>query len=236
MLSFVCFKWRAPAGYRSSFGPGTVNTLYSMIQRHYSKDFQLFCMTDDKAGIRPEVRCIELWKDFSNVPSPHGRFYPSCYRRLRMFSAEAKEIFGERFVSMDLDVVICADITKLFDTQVEFRMYGDTAKGTPYNGSLIQLQAGKRAQVWDRFDPRTAPQMGLKMRYIGSDQAWIAVCLGPNEKKFTDVDGVFSFRNEIEPSGGRLPPTAKIVVMHGSSDPWSPNVQARFGWIREHYR
>ena len=236
MLTFVCWKWKPPPGYRSVFGPGTVNTLHSMIQRHYRGEFELVCVTDDAAGIRPEVRCIDLWKDFSNVPSPHGRAYPSCYRRLRMFGPEAAKLFGDRFVSIDLDVVICRDITDLFDTDVDFRMYGDTAKGTPYNGSLIQLKAGARPQVWQKFDPRYSPQLGLAKRYIGSDQAWIAVCLGPNEKKFTAADGVFSYRNEIAPRGGSLPPSAKIVIFHGNVDPWTPAMQAKHAWIREHYR
>jgi hypothetical protein len=236
VLTFVCWKWKPNPGYRSVFGPGTVNTLYSMLARHYSRKFELVCVTDDQAGIRSEVRCIELWKDFANVPSPHGRMYPSCYRRLRMFSADAASHFGDRFVSIDLDVVICRDITDLFDTEIEFRMYGDTAKGTPYNGSLIQLKAGARLQVWDKFDPRYSPQHGLAKRYIGSDQAWIAVCLGPKEAKFTAADGVFSYRNEIAPRGGALPSAAKIVIMHGHVDPWTPMMQAKHAWIREHYK
>ena len=236
MLTFICWKWKPPLGYRSVFGPGTVNTLHSMLKRHFSNPFELVCVTDDRIGIIPAVRCIELWKDFSNVPSPHGRGYPSCYRRLRMFSGESAQLFGDRFVSVDLDVVICRDITDLFDTDVEFRMYGDTAKGTPYNGSLIQLKAGARSQVWKKFDPRYSPQIGLAKRYIGSDQAWIAACLGPNEKKFTAADGVFSYRNEIAPRGGALPSSAKIVIMHGHVDPWTPSMQAKHAWIREHYR
>jgi hypothetical protein len=115
-------------------------------------------------------------------------------------------------------------------------MYGDTARGTPYNGSLIQHKAGSRTQLWEKFDPLTSPQLGLNKRYIGSDQAWIGVCLGPNEPKFTRFEGVYSFRNEIMRMGGVLPPTARIVIMHGHADPWDPMMQRKHPWIREHYR
>jgi hypothetical protein len=236
VLTFICWKWRPPAGYRSKFAPETVNVLLSMLTRHYHSPFELVCVTDDPIGIDPQVRVVKLWSTYANVPSPHGRGNPSCYRRLRMFAKDGAELFGPRFVSIDLDVIITADITQLFARDVEFRMYGDTARGTPYNGSLIQHKAGTRTQLWDRFNPLTAPILGLRKKYIGSDQAWIGVCLGPNEPKFTRVDGVFSYRNEIRQQGGGLPPTAKIVIMHGHVDPWDPVMQRKHAWIREHYR
>lgn len=235
-LTFICWKWKPPHGYRSKFAPATVNVLYSMLKRHYHGEFSLVCVTDDPSGISPDVRTVPLWDDFKFVPSPHGIGYPSCYRRLRMFSREAAEIFGPRFVSIDLDVVITGDVTPLFDHDLEFRMYGDTARGTPYNGSLIQHIAGTRTQLWEKFDPKKSPQMGIARRFIGSDQAWIGVCLGPKEPKFTSADGVFSYRNELLPKGGSLPAEAKIVIMHGHVDPWMPQMQARHPWIREHYR
>jgi hypothetical protein len=236
-LNFLCWKWRPVAGYRSKFDAATVNTLHSMIGRHYRGPWRLICVTDDPAGIIPEVETVPLWTDFSNIPSPHGRMYPSCYRRLKMFSKEAAAMFGPRFVSIDLDVVITADITPLFDLNgVDFKMYGDTAIGTPYNGSLIYHRAGTRTQLWEKFSPASSPQIGIKMRFIGSDQAWIGACLGPNEPKFTRRDGVYSYRNEILPKGGALPKDARIVIMHGHHDPWCPKVQLKHAWLREHYR
>jgi len=235
-LIFVCWKWVAPAGYRSQFSAATVNVLRSMLERQYRKPHELVCITDDPAGIDERVRVIKLWDDFKNVPSPHGRGNPSCYRRLKMFSKEAAEIIGPRFVSIDLDVVITGDLTPLFETDVDFKMYGDTARGTPYNGSLILHRAGTRQQLWEKFDPKKSPLLGLAKHYIGSDQAWIGACLGPNEPKFTSADGVYSYRNQIAPHGGVLPPTCRLVIMHGHSDPWQPQVRRKHRWIEEHYR
>ncbi len=235
-LTFVCFKWKPRAEYRSKFDHRTVNVLWSMLSRHYTKPFELVCVTDDPVGIVPEVRVVELWDDHGHIASPHGPLYPSCYRRLKMFSLEARTLLGERMCSIDLDVVIVRDITEMFDLDIDFKIYGDTARDTPYNGSLIYHWAGARRQLWERFDPRTSPQAGRRLRYVGSDQAWIAACLGPGEAKFTRADGVYSYRNEIIPKGGGLPETARIVVMHGHHDPWDPQVRQRHPWIVEHYR
>jgi len=235
-LTFCCWKWEPTKGYRSKFDASTVNVLRSMIARHYKAPHELVCITDNAVGIDERVRIIKLWDDFKNVPSPHGPLNPSCYRRLKMFSREAAALIAPRFVSIDLDVVITADITNLFPGDVEFKMYGDTARGTPYNGSLILHTAGTRPQLWEKFDPKTSPNLGLMKRYIGSDQAWIGVCLGPNEPKFTSADGIYSYRNQLAPRGGQLPSNAKIVIFHGHCDPWQLTMQRKHPWIERHYR
>lgn len=235
-MKFVCFKWRAKPGYRSHFEPVTVNVLYSMLRRHYHKPFELLCITDDPIGIRDEVKTMELWPDFANMPSPHGGLNPSCYRRLKMFAKESESFLGPRFVSMDLDVVITDDITNLFDPAIDFKIYGDTARGTPYNGSLIYNRTGTRSQLWEKFDPLTSPLLGKRLKYIGSDQAWIGACLGPNEPKFGPRDGIYSYRNEIRNKGGNLPVGARMIIMHGDVDPWLPVMRYKHSWIDKHYR
>lgn len=238
MISFVCFKWKPQGAYRSTFGPATVNTLRSMVARHYQRPHRFFCVTDDPLGIDKRTKVIPLWSDHALVPSPHGRGNPSCYRRLKLFSPWAQEVFGEQIVSLDLDCVITSDITSLFETSAEFKIWGDTARGTPYNGSLFYLRTGTRTKVWETFDPVRSPALGRKLGYIGSDQAWLGACLGPNEAKWTAADGVFSFRNQIQPPRGTglLPKAAKIVMFHGAFDPWMLNVQARYPWVKEHYK
>lgn len=237
MNEFVTFKWKPHSAYRSKFEPATVNTLNSMIKRHGGPKARLTCITDDGDGIDGDVRVIPLWDDLSHLPSPHGVRYPSCYRRLKLFSAEARDILGcDKFAVMDLDVVITRDITPLFNCQEDFRIWGDTAPGTPYNGSLWMLRAGMRRAVWENFDPIKSPMRTRQLRYIGSDQAWIGACLGPHEAKWSVRDGIYSFRNHIQRSPEqRLPHGARIVIFHGAVDPWSPEAQ-RLDWVREHYR
>ena len=76
---------------------------------------------------------------------------------LKCTIARAAKIFDSRICSIDLDVLIVREITAIFDTSVDFKMYGDTARGTPYNGSLQYFRAGARPQLWEKFDPMTSP-------------------------------------------------------------------------------
>jgi hypothetical protein len=209
-----------------------------MVARHYPHPHRFLCITDDAAGLDPDVETIPLWNDFAHVPSPHGGKNPSCYRRLRLFHPEIASVFGERFVSLDLDCVIVGDLTPLWDRPEDFVAWGDTnpLPGSHYNGSMMLLRAGARPQVWTEFDPATSPQLALRARCFGSDQGWISYCLGPGEARWTQADGVYSFRNDIMPANvARLPANARIIFWHGHVDPWSNYAQANCPWVREHY-
>jgi len=234
-LTVVTWKWRAPYKYRSTFTGHHVNVLRNMVARHYAKPHRFVCVTDDPAGIDSGIEVVPLWPDHQNLISPHGPGNPSCYRRLRMWARDAAEYFGPRFVSLDLDTVLVRDVAPIFDRPEELVLWGDTSPGTPYNGGLVLMDAGCRPKVWETFDPMRSPLAGRQARYIGSDQAWIAVCLGPGEAKFSHKDGVYSYRNHIARMGGKLPPDARLVSFHGQFDPWSPEPQ-RLEWVRNAYR
>jgi hypothetical protein len=235
-MTVVTWKWRPAQGYRSTFGPDAVNTLRAMVRRHYPHPHRFVCVTDEAAGIAPDVEIVPDWGDFADVPSPHGGRNPSCYRRLRLFHPDASRWFGDRIVSLDLDVVITADLAPLWDRSEDFVAWGDTnpLPGSHYNGSMILLTAGSRSQVWTRFDPATSPRQSLKARCFGSDQGWISYCLGPGEAKWTRADGVYSFRNEIAATRA-LPSNARLVVFHGAHDPWDAYVQANYPWVQLYY-
>jgi hypothetical protein len=184
-MDFATFKWTSAERYRSTFTADHVNTMLSGLGRHYHKPFRLTCITDDPRGISSEVRIVPLWDDWAQLPSPHGIGYPSCYRRLKLFSKEAEQIVGPYFACLDLDMVFTGDVTPLFDPDVDFKIWGDTARQTPYNGSMMKMRAGARRQVWETFDPVTSPRRSLSLGYVGSDQGWIGACLGPHEAKWT---------------------------------------------------
>jgi hypothetical protein len=234
-LTIVTWKWRPPYAYRSTFTGQHVNILRNMVARNYRKPHEFVCVTDDPTGIDADVRIVPLWKTHRDVISPHGVGHPSCYRRLRMWGRDAADLFGPRFLSIDLDTVLVRDCAPIFDRPERLVLWGDTSPGTPYNGGLILMDAGIRPDVWETFDPVKSPLRGRQARFIGSDQAWIAVVLGPNEAKFSQRDGVFSYRNNIRPNGGRLPPEARLVSFHGAHDPWGPEPQ-RLEWVRTAYQ
>lgn len=233
MLEICCFKWKPAPRYRSKFGPETVNVLRNMLERNYTKPHRLTCITDDPTGIDPRVRIIPLWSDHATIRNPSGSHNPSCYRRLKLFSAEAAEIVGPRFAVMDLDTVIVGDMSPILDRTEDFLIWGDTAPRTWYNGSFWMLSAGTRTKVWDEFDPVRSPKLSKAAGQFGSDQGWISYCLGPHEARLGKEDGVYSYRVHL--TGKALPENARLVNFHGKIDPWSSFAQ-RQDWIREHYR
>lgn len=247
MLDVVTFKWKNP-GYRSAFGPEQVNTLRSMVARNYPHPHRFTCITDDPKGIDPRVRIIPLWDYYASVPSPHGGRNPSCYRRLFLWSREARDLIGERIVCVDLDMVITGDMSALWNRPEDVVLWKDQLNPTtPYNGAMQLIRAGSRPDVWETFDPKTSPARARAKGYFGSDQAHLAYVLGPNQARWDRSDGAYSWRVHIRqtpaglahtPYAAReacaLPENARIVNFHGIDDPWS--LADRVGWIREHYR
>lgn len=239
MLSVVTWKWKSPPGYRSTFGPETVNTLQRMVARHYPHPHQFLCVTDDARGLDAEVGVVPAWNDYAALPSPHGSpaRYPSSYRRLRAFHPAIAEVFGPRFVSLDLDCVVTGDLTPVWHRPEDFVIWSDTQPRTLYNASMYLLSSGTRPQVWTKFDPQRSPQLAKAAGNHGSDQAWISYCLGKGQATWKRTDGVVSYRNEIVAKGLRtLPPNTRIVFFHGHYDPWHEQVQREHAWVREHYQ
>lgn len=241
-LEVICWKWHTP-GYRSHFGPESVNVLASMLRRNLRVPYRFSCITDDGRGIDSGVRVVPIWDTFASVPNPSNARNPSCYRRLRMFSPEAAELIGDRIVSLDLDVVITADVTPLFDHEEEFKIWGGQSinpKGglvyNWYNGSVMQLKAGTRTRVWSEFDPKTSPQKASAAGCRGSDQGWISFVLGKKEKVWGTQDGIYSYRVHVAANRGQLPSNARLVAFHGRHDPWMTEVKRAHSWVREHYQ
>jgi hypothetical protein len=235
-LTVVCWKWRPRPTYRSQFTAEHVNIFRAMVARHYRRPHEVVCVTDDPKGIDADVRIVpigELFNKHTQLVGPNG---VNCYRRLEAYGHHMREIFGPRFVSGDLDVVMVDDMAPLWDVPEDFKIWGDTARNTPYNGSMWLMNAGARAQVWERFNPDSSPAQARAAGFIGSDQAIVALILGPGEAKWTTADGVYSWRVHVKPAGGELPGNARIVIFPGREDPWSPELQARYPWIARHYR
>lgn len=235
MLSVVCWRWAPFKGYRSTYSPETVHTLAAMVRRHYPDPHRFICCTDDPTGIDPSIEIVPIWNDLATVPHPTSPTHPSCYRRLKAFSKEARDWFGKRFVSVDLDCVIMGDLRPLWNRPEDFVGLAGTQPPTRYNGSMFLLTAGARRGVWEDFNPKYSPGLAKAQGFYGSDQAWLSYKLGPDEATWTVKDGIYSYRLHVQPLDGQLPPDARVVVFNGKRDPWSPDA-AKLGWVRAHYR
>ena len=222
MLTFVTWSWRGHDPNRW-IKPEYINALQRMIAEYYRAPFKLVCFTDAPDGIMPEVDCRPLPDFDSKLMSPHGKSYPSCYRRLWLFSREAAEQLPGHIVNIDVDAVICDDITHLFDLSADFIAWGDPdSKKLKYSGGLWMLKTGTRTHVWDTFDAETSPGITLAAGLVGSDQAWISYCLD-GERVWKACDGIYRTRS-LKPgiTGVRMLQTPSLMK------PWSPSFAVKF--------
>lgn len=229
MISVVTFKWATP-GYRAKFTSEHVNTLRRMVLRHYQAPHRFICITDDPAGLDGGIEVVPLWDHHASVQNPTGGGRPSCYRRLKLFDPAMAEVIGDRFVMLDLDCVICGDLSPLFDRPEEAVFWKSPTNEWPYNGAMFMANTGARPQLWQDFDPLESPKLTHAAGYRGSDQAWISYKLGWNEATWTERDGVYYYgkmRNRQF-----VPANARIIFTTGGSAPWT----LRHPWVRKHYR
>ncbi|MGV1682909.1 hypothetical protein [Sphingopyxis sp. NJF-3] len=201
-----------------------------MVRRNLSMPHRICCVTDMPEGIDRSVEIITPPGEFLDITNPrwsNGR--PQCYRRLSMFRRDAADIFGERFVSMDLDAVIGGPLDPLFDRPDDIVLFKGTLRGRPYNGSMLMMTAGCRPKVYEDFNQASALESGRL--FCGSDQAWLMHKLGPNEKVWDDQDGVYWFGGAYRTRRNKVDP--RVLFFPGNLKPW--DVKKIDPFTREHY-
>jgi len=222
-LQIVLWKWRHP--HRRDvifrFTADWVNEMARMISANLRMPHDIVCITDDPSGLDSHIRTIPLWDDLRDLGG--------CMPRLRAFAPDMAQIIGPRFVWMDLDCLAVGDLTPLFDRPEEAVFYRTYELEWPtYNGSMVMMTAGARAQVWSDFDPLTSPDKVKKNAGTNSDQAWISYALGPDEAVWTRDDGVLLFRRDCPKV---LSDMARLVYFAGPYKAHMKFVREQAPWI-----
>jgi hypothetical protein len=224
VIHVISWLWNQVGG-RTAFTATHVNIWAAMVRRHCTLDIRLSCVTDTPDGIDPSIRIIKPPGEFVGLETARWRKgKPNCYRRISMFRRDAGRIFGKRFVAMDLDCVIGANIDALLSLPNDFVICSPSQQNHRYvyNGSMIMMTAGARPQVYERFTPQEAEIASA--RYVGSDQAWIGHVLGRGERTFGPGDGVVRWG---------AAPEGKIMFFPGNVKPWDA---IGHPWVSQHYR
>lgn len=141
----ICMKWG------SLYGPEYVNRLYAMVRHHLSAPMRFVCLTDNRAGVRPEVEC----HDYQKITIP---FLPSSstWRKIALF-APAERLFGLSgdWLYLDLDVVISGPLDDFFTYQPEksfIVMYNWTQPGRGIgNTSVYRFRVGTHSYLLDNL-------------------------------------------------------------------------------------
>lgn len=180
-------------------------------------------------GLRSEVEYIPLWDEFRGLGG--------CFVRLVCFRKDF-DLFGPRFTSIDLDVVITGDITPLFDRQGDFIIWqpeNSEQRIAAYCGSLWTLTAGSHPEVYETFIPNHHKINPHSNKYVGgSDQMQISRMI-PNAATYGMQDGVYNFVPDIQRTGSALPENARMVFFNGKFMPDDYQIARRFPWVPQHY-
>lgn len=229
MLTVLTWLWEQPGG-RATYTARHVNIWADMVRRNLAQPHRIACVTDLADGIDRSIEIIAPPREFEDWRIPTwGPKRPQCLRRVVMFAPDAGKVFGDRFVCMDLDVVIAGALDPLFEGDHEFRIFRGTSPGRLYNGSMMLIKAGARPAVYERFDLDGAVIAGRK--YVGSDQAWISYVLGAGQATWGPEDGVYWYGHH--PRAAR---DCRVMFYPGIAKPWDIISAGRDEFVANNYR
>jgi len=215
VINILCWLWHDPKCY-AQYTAEHVNRWASMVKRNVTVPHRLSCVTDQPEGIDDGIDIIPLpdWPEVVNPNWPTSKGRPQCHRRIDMWRADAAETYGERFLMMDIDCAILGNIDHILSREEDVVINGSSMSHRPYNGGMVLMTAGARPQVYDQWTPKR--QVQASKDHLGSDQAWYAEILGPDEAKFRKHDGVVYYRR-FRPVWDQT----KILFFNGSTKPWN---------------
>jgi len=242
LIKIICFKWK-PVGetfrYRENYRAEHVNIFANMVDRNINIPYEIICFTDDPKDIDSHITTLPVWDDLKE--------YQMCYRRLKLFSNEMKDIIGSKFVAMDIDCIITGDITDIVNFKEDFKILSPSGRKTPYAGGMFGMVPGSRSFVWDEFKEKDLVWQEHKnntYRYVhqpsynkgfvvGSDQAYMSYKMWPNEATWTENDGVALTSNIKKGKVSYL--DKKIIFTNGKDDPSHKDFQEKYPSITKHW-
>jgi len=238
-VSVCCVKWgtKYPSYY--------ANRLRRMVDRHLTAPHDFVCLTDDPAGLDPDIRTI---------PLPDN--YRGFWSKISLFRSDLFEP-GRTMLYLDVDVVIVGPLDFLLEGDAPLTIIRGFSQNFGMNSSVMRFKAGALPHVYERFaaDPEGIVASGK----YSTDQNWIQEQV-PYAALFPP-GRIVSYKRDmpshILPAAKKLnldrwikapfwmtvspPGDASIVVFHGKPDPddvmdapYGPWKRAPF--VREHWR
>jgi hypothetical protein len=157
VISIVLWLWNDRNGRWNNVAPYDATKLIRMsrmVRANLAIPHEIVAVTDYPAHAFPsDIRVVPIWPDLVNDA---GVGMGRCWRRLRAFAPEMAELIGPRFVWMDLDAVVMGDLTPLLTRPEDLVLWRSNTTSCPYNGSMVLMTAGCRAQVWSEWTPKAA--------------------------------------------------------------------------------
>ena len=224
----MTWLWRGNREYR----PRHVNVLAAMLRRHLTIPHRFVCITDETEGFSSDVEVMPTpgaARALGELSTPEGAGFPSCYRRLWMFSDEARAL-GDRVLLLDVDLVLIGNIDHLItdDSFIGWQPKMTWGHGPRIAGGMYLMKTGAHVDVFDDFQGQRSISHAARAGFRGSDQAWISYKMLDRAKFWPAESGIYSIRD----LRFHLPADARLVQFNGTVKPWNSHAL----WVRRHWR
>jgi hypothetical protein len=220
IANIVCMKWG------THYGAEYVNRLYNMVNRNMTQPFRFVCFTDSKEGISPEVEVFDL-PPFKSAPLQTK----GAYRKKTLCRSDLEPFeTGERFLYLDIDIVIMDNIDDLFDylPEEDFIICYNWTRGggTIGNSSVTMMRKGPLQYIVDDMENnftdvqnrfKTASQEFLSYKVIekyGHLNFWPDKWCRSFQTHYLPSKFLRWIKTPPEP-----PKDTKIVLFHGRVNP-----------------
>lgn len=243
-VNVLCIKWG------NKYGADYVNKLHSMVSRHLHRPHRFICLTDDAAGITPEIEVKPIPAiGFDEFDQRKPWSFQHGWLKLTSFTHPLYDLAGKTLF-LDLDIVIVDSLDPFFDQAGEFIVIKEWDKkdGTG-NTSCYLYTIGAHTDALDHLK-NNFPQ---SIETVRNEQEFITEFLGRQKKvSYWPSAWCQSFKRHCMSKGllgwftpPRIPPGAKIIVFHGKPNPpdaiagvsgkWYRRVMPT-AWVAEHWR
>ncbi len=214
LRQFIAIKWGR------KYGPEYLNRLYGMVARNISPPFDFFCLTNDSAGIRPEVTCLPLPDLGCEMP----KNTKGIWGKSRLWNTDLGGPVGP-VLFLDLDIVVTGRLDPFFEMGGPGDVILARNPNTPLEKlgqtSLFRFPVGKLAPLRDKFlaDPQSiADEYRFEQRFVTRN--------APGGVSFWPRGWVAHFRMHCVPTfplnyvmSPRLPSGTRVAIFPGPLNP-----------------
>jgi hypothetical protein len=205
-----------------------VNNLYEAARRNTKSPLRFFCMTDDRAGLSPDIEPIDLPREpyhdqmFAAMKEKGWR---APFQKISLHRPDLVPDLDGPLIFFDLDVVIVGDIDRLRDYapgKLCMRLDWDqrAESGQLGHGSVVKFEPRRHGYVWQ--DMVDNPERSMELSR-GHDQIYISRTAERHRDFLAFPDRwIASFKYECRPMRPfnlilepRKPPDAIVVCFHG---------------------
>jgi hypothetical protein len=237
-INILCMKWG------TKYGPEYVNKLYGMVSRNLHRPFRFVCLTDNSAGVHPQVDCLPL----PELALPEGA-PERGWNKLTTFINPLFDIQG-RVLFLDLDVVIVGALDDFFDVGRKLHIIKDfVRKDGTGNSSVYLFEAGAFPDVIANFRQNFVT---IQKQHRNEQEYLSHYLLAQNKLAYWPGEWCRSFKYDCLPGvlgswffGSRVPEGARVIIFHGSPNP-DDAIEGRSGkwyrhvrpakWINQYWR